>query len=440
MNTPHVESGSQDIANVSTAKWYAGLYIQVLVAVVCGGLLGWLYPQWGVALMPLGDAFVRLIKMMIGPIIFTTVVAGMGSLGDLRKVGRVGLKALLYFEALTTLALVIGLVVVNIIKPGVGIHADPHQLDASALKGYSMAAQKLSTVEFLMNIIPKTYLDAFVSGEILQVLLVAILSGAALSMMGSRGAGIVGLIKDVGDVFMRMIAIVMRLAPVAAFGAMAFTIGKFGVGSVVKLIGLLLCVYLTCAAFVFVVLGLVMQMNGLSLWKFLRYIREEILLVLGTSSSESALPRMLLKMERMGCESSLVGLVLPTGYSFNLDGTSIYLTMAAVFVAQATDTPLGFTQQLGLLLVLLLTSKGAAAVTGGGFVTLSATLSSVGTVPVSGLTLLLGIDRFMSEARAITNLIGNGVAVAVIACWENAIDRDRAKAVLDDPGAHDLGG
>jgi aerobic C4-dicarboxylate transport protein len=221
---------------------------------------------------------------------------------------------------------------------------------------------------------------------------------------------------------------------------MAFTIGKFGVGSVVKLIGLLLCVYLTCAAFVFVVLGFVMQMNGLSLWKFLRYIREEILLVLGTSSSESALPRMLLKMERMGCESSLVGLVLPTGYSFNLDGTSIYLTMAAVFVAQATDTPLGFTQQLGLLLVLLLTSKGAAAVTGGGFVTLSATLSSVGTVPVSGLTLLLGIDRFMSEARAITNLIGNGVAVAVIACWENAIDRDRAKAVLDDPGAHDLGG
>jgi aerobic C4-dicarboxylate transport protein len=303
-----------------------------------------------------------------------------------------------------------------------------------------MAAQKLSTVEFLMNIIPKTYLDAFVSGEILQVLLVAILSGTALSMMGSRGAGIVGLIKDVGDVFMRMIAIVMRLAPVAAFGAMAFTIGKFGVGSVVKLIGLLLCVYLTCAAFVFVVLGFVMQMNGLSLWKFLRYIREEILLVLGTSSSESALPRMLLKMERMGCESSLVGLVLPTGYSFNLDGTSIYLTMAAVFVAQATDTPLGFTQQLGLLLVLLLTSKGAAAVTGGGFVTLSATLSSVGTVPVSGLTLLLGIDRFMSEARAITNLIGNGVAVAVIACWENAIDRDRAKAVLDDPGAHDLGG
>jgi aerobic C4-dicarboxylate transport protein len=440
MNTPHVESGSQDIANVSTAKWYAGLYIQVLVAVVCGGLLGWLYPQWGVALMPLGDAFVRLVKMMIGPIIFTTVVAGMGSLGDLRKVGRVGLKALLYFEALTTLALVIGLVVVNIIKPGVGIHADPQQLDASALKGYSMAAQKLSTVEFLMNIIPKTYLDAFVSGEILQVLLVAILSGAALSMMGSRGAGIVGLIKDVGDVFMRMIAIVMRLAPVAAFGAMAFTIGKFGVGSVVKLIGLLLCVYLTCAAFVFVVLGFVMQMNGLSLWKFLRYIREEILLVLGTSSSESALPRMLLKMERMGCESSLVGLVLPTGYSFNLDGTSIYLTMAAVFVAQATDTPLGFTQQLGLLLVLLLTSKGAAAVTGGGFVTLSATLSSVGTVPVSGLTLLLGIDRFMSEARAITNLIGNGVAVAVIACWENAIDRDRAKAVLDDPGAHDLGG
>ena len=439
MNTPKATPGCERTANASKAEWYAGLYVQVLLAIVCGGLLGWLYPDWGVALLPLGDGFVRLIKMMIGPIIFTTVVAGIGSLGDLRKVGRVGLKALLYFEALTTLALVIGLVVVNVIKPGVGIHADPRQLDASTLKGYSLAAQKLSTVEFLMNIIPKTYLDAFVSGEILQVLFIAILSGTALSMMGSRGASVVALIKDVCDLFMRVIAIVMRLAPVAAFGAMGFTIGKFGVGSVVKLIGLLLCVYLTCAAFVFVVLGLVMRLNGLSLWKFLRYIREEILLVLGTSSSESALPRMLLKMERMGCESSLVGLVLPTGYSFNLDGTSIYLTMAAVFVAQATDTPLGFTQQLGLLFVLLLTSKGAAAVTGGGFVTLSATLSSVGTVPVSGLTLLLGIDRFMSEARAITNLIGNGVAVAVIACWENAIDRERAKTVLDDPGAHELG-
>jgi aerobic C4-dicarboxylate transport protein len=424
---------------ISKPWWHLSMYAQVLVAIVAGGLAGWIEPNFGVALMPLGDGFIRLIKMMIGPIIFTTVVSGIGSLGDLRRVGRAGLKALLYFEALTTLALVIGLVVVNLIKPGVGIHADPSQLDAAAIKGYSAVAQKLSIADFLLNIIPKTYLDAFVSGEILQVLLIAILTGTALSMMGRDGEGIRKLVKDACDLFMRTIGMLMRLAPIAAFGAMGFTIGKFGVGSVVKLFGLLLCVYVTCAGFVFVVLGIVMRIQGLSLWKFLRYIREEILLVLGTSSSESALPRMLLKMERMGCDKSLVGLVLPTGYSFNLDGTSIYLTMAAVFVAQATDTPLSFVQQLGLLGVLLLTSKGAAAVTGGGFVTLSATLSSLGTVPVSGLTLLLGIDRFMSEARAITNLIGNGVAVVVVASWENALDIDRARWALDDPTAHELG-
>ena len=432
-----VKSPKPDLG--SKPWWHLSMYAQVLVAIVLGGLVGWIEPAFGVALMPLGDVFIRLIKMMIGPIIFTTVVSGIGALGDLRKVGRVGLKALLYFEALTTLALVIGLVVVNLIKPGVGIHADPSTLDAAAIKGYSAVAQRLSIADFLMNIIPKTYLDAFVSGEILQVLLVAILTGTALSMMGRDGEGIVKLVKDACDLFMRTIAMLMRLAPIAAFGAMGFTIGKFGVGSVIKLFGLLLCVYVTCAGFVFVVLGIVMRLQGLSLWKFLRYIREEILLVLGTSSSESALPRMLLKMERMGCDKSLVGLVLPTGYSFNLDGTSIYLTMAAVFVAQATDTPLSFAQQLGLLGVLLLTSKGAAAVTGGGFVTLSATLSSLGTVPVSGLTLLLGVDRFMSEARAITNLIGNGVAVVVVASWENALDKERARSALDDPKAHELG-
>ncbi|HEY5895048.1 MAG TPA: dicarboxylate/amino acid:cation symporter [Chthoniobacterales bacterium] len=420
-------------------KGLRSLYVQVLVAIAAGCLVGWLAPEWGVAMKPLGDGFIKLVKMMIGPIIFATVVCGIGALGDLRKVGRVGLKALIYFEVLTTFALVIGLVVVNLIKPGVGIHANAAALDASSIQTYTAAAQHLTTVDFILNIIPKTFVDAFVSGEILQVLCVGILFGAALSMMGKNSTPIVSLMHHITDALMKIIGLIMKLAPFAAFGAMGFTIGKFGVGSIVQLLGLLACVYLTCLGFIFIVLAGIMRLNGFSLWKFLRYIREELLLVLGTSSSESALPRMLIKMQRMGCEKSVVGLVLPTGYSFNLDGTSIYLTMAAVFVAQATDTPLSLAQQIGLLVILLLTSKGAAAVTGGGFVTLSATLASVGTVPVAGLTLLLGIDRFMSEARAITNLIGNGVATLFIASWEKALDRDKAHAALNDPAAHELG-
>ncbi len=414
------------------------LYVQVLIGITLGVLLGILEPVWATKLKPLGDAFISLVKMMIAPIIFATVVTGIGALGDLKKVGRVGLKAIIYFEVVTTLALIIGLVVVNVVKPGAGMNIDASTLDTKDIQIYTSASAHLSTTDFILNIIPKSYVSAFVSGEILQVLLIAILSGAALSMMGEKGKPVLDLLHTASTAFMKIIGMIMHLAPIAAFGAMAFTIGKYGVGTLVQLLSLLACVYLTCIAFIFIVLGGIMRSMGFSLWKFLRYIREELLLVLGTSSSESALPPMLAKMERLGCDKAVVGLVLPTGYSFNLDGTSIYLTMAAVFVAQATNTPLSIQQQVGVLLILLLTSKGAAAVTGGGFVTLSATLASVKTVPVAGLTLLLGIDRFMSEARALTNLIGNGVATIFIANWEKALDREQAKAVLDTKGPHEI--
>lgn len=419
-------------------RWITHLYAQVLIGILAGCLLGWLKPEWGVTLRPLGDGFIKLIKMLIGPIIFTTIVGGIGVLGDLRKVGRVGLKALVYFEVVTTMALIIGMVVVNVVKPGVGIHANPATLDPAGIKNYTAAGANVSMVDLVLNIVPTTFFDAFVSGEILQILFVAILFGTALSLLGARAAPVIHLLQVVFDAFMKIIGLVMHLAPLAAFGAMGFTIGKFGIGSLVQLLGLLVCVYLTCIAFVFIVLGLIMAFAGFSLRRFLLYIREEILLVLGTCSSESALPRMLVKMERLGCEKSVVGLVLPTGYSFNLDGTSIYLTMAAIFIAQATDTPLTLSQQISMLLVFLLTSKGAAAVTGGGFVTLSATLSSIQVVPVSGLTLLLGIDRFMAEIRALTNLIGNGVAVIVVSKWENALDHEQARRVLADPAAYEL--
>jgi aerobic C4-dicarboxylate transport protein len=414
------------------------LYVQVLIGIALGVTLGYVHKDWGVKLKPLGDGFISLVKMMIAPIIFTTVVTGIGALGDLKKVGRVGLKAIIYFEVVTTLALVLGLIVVNVVQPGAGMNIDASTLDTTDIKAYTASAQHLTTTEFILNIIPKTFVSAFVHGEILQVLLVAILFGAALSMMGEKGKPVLDLLHTLSTAFMKIIGMIMYLAPLAAFGAMAFTIGKFGVGTLVQLLSLLACVYLTCLAFIFLVLGLIMRSIGFSLWKFLRYIREELLLVLGTSSSESALPPMLMKMERLGCDKAVVGLVLPTGYSFNLDGTSIYLTMAAVFVAQATNTPLSIEQQIGMLLMLLLTSKGAAAVTGGGFVTLSATLASIRTVPVAGLTLLLGVDRFMSEARALTNLIGNGVATLFIANWEKALDREQAKAVLDTKGPHEI--
>ncbi len=423
-------------------KYLRHLYVQVLIAVVLGSLLGHFQPETGVALQPLGEAFIKAVKMLIGPIIFSTIVLGIGGMRDLRKVGRVGLKALVYFEILTTLALGIGLLVVNWVQPGAGIHADAASLvtgaNAGAAGTYAAAGQKLSTVDFLLNIIPTTFVGAFTTGEILQVLFIAIFCGIAAAQLGAKAETAMHLLEVLFSLLMRVVALLMRFAPLAAFGAMAFTVGKYGLGSLASLVKLLLSVYLTMAVFIVFVLGGVLRIVGFSLWRYLRYIREEILLVIGTSSSEPALPGMLAKLERLGCARPIVGLVLPTGYSFNLDGTCIYLTMAAVFIAQATDTPLTLWQQLGLLAILLLTSKGAAAVTGGGFVTLSATLASTHTIPVSGLSLIIGIDRFMSEARAVTNLIGNGVAVIAVAAWEGELDREKAKRVLagEEPPTH----
>jgi aerobic C4-dicarboxylate transport protein len=409
---------------------YAHLYFQVLVAILVGVLLGHFFPQLATKMKPLGDAFIKLIKMMIAPIIFTTVVVGIAKVHDMKEVGRVGIKALIYFELVSTLALAIGLVVVNLVKPGVGINADVSTLDASAVSAYASSAKSFSAVEFITHMIPDTVVGAFAGGEILQVLLFSVLFGLGLARFGQKGKPLVDIIDQLSHALFNVIAIIMKVAPIGAFGAMAFTIGQYGIGSLFSLGKLMACVYLTCLLFIFVVLGTIARITGFSLWRFLRYIKEEILIVLGTSSSEAALPRMIVKMENVGCAKPVVGLVIPTGYSFNLDGTSIYLTMAAVFVAQATNTPLSLGQQLTILGVLLLTSKGAAAVTGGGFITLAATLSTTGKVPVAGLALLLGIDRFMSEARAITNLIGNGVATMVVAKWEGALDMDRARSVL----------
>ena len=409
---------------------YSHLYFQVLVAIGAGILLGYFFPGLATKLKPLGDAFIKLIKMMIAPIIFTTVVVGIARIGNLKEVGRVGLKAIIYFELVSSLALVIGLVVVNLAHPGAGINADVSTLDAKAVASYTTGAKSLSTVDFFLHMIPDSMVGAFAGGEILQVLLFSVLFGVALTRLGSKGKTLVDLIDQFSHAFFSVIAIVMRFAPIGAFGAMAFTIGAYGVGTLISLGKLMACVYLTCLLFVFVVLGTIARLTHFSLWQFLRYIKEEILIVLGTSSSEAALPRMLSKLENVGCAKPVVGLVIPAGYSFNLDGTSIYLTMAAVFVAQATNVPLTLGQQISILAVLLLTSKGAAAVTGGGFITLAATLSTTGHVPVAGLALLLGIDRFMSEARAITNLIGNGVATMVIAKWEGALDMEQARAVL----------
>ena len=409
------------------------LYLQVLIAIVLGVAVGHFHPGFGESLKPLGDAFIKLIKMLIGPIIFTTVVSGIGGMGDLKAVGRVGLKALIYFEGVTTLALVIGLVVANAFAPGAGMHATAATLDAGAVAQYTKAAQNLTTTQQLLHVIPDTFVGAFVGGEVLQVLAIALLFGVALTSLGKAGHSIIELCHDVSKVFFRIVQIVSRVAPLAAFGAMAFTIGKYGLGSLKSLAGLMACVYLTCFLFVTVVLGTIARACGFSLWKILRYIREELLIVIGTSSSESALPGLMAKMEKAGCRPSVVGVVVPSGYSFNLDGTCIYLTMAALFIAQATDTPLSLGQQLSLLAVLLLTSKGAAGVTGSGFITLAATLAATGTVPVAGMALILGVDRFMSEARAITNFIGNTVATLVIAKWDGALDTSRAQEVLARP-------
>ena len=411
--------------------WWKNLYVQVLVAMLIGVILGVVNPDLGAAMKPLGDGFIKLVKMIIGPVIFLTVVVGIARMGDLKQVGRIGVKALIYFEVLTTAALILGLLVANGVQPGAGMDIDPAQLDSSSVEAYRSAAKDQGIVAFLLHIIPNTFVSAFVDGDLLQVLLVALLFGIALTHMGARGHEVLHRMDDLSHAFFGIVALVMRVAPIGAFGAMAFTIGKFGFGTLASLGWLLLSVYATCAMFVFGVLGAVCWWSGFSLWSFLKFIRGELLLVLGTSSSESAMPRMLRRLEEAGCHRSVVGLVLPTGYSFNLDGTCIYLTMAAVFIAQAVGVDLSLREELLLIGVLLLTSKGAAGVTGSGFITLAATLGVLGgKVPVEGVALILGIDRFMSEARAITNLIGNGVATMVVARWEGLRDDDQMRAAF----------
>jgi aerobic C4-dicarboxylate transport protein len=401
---------------------YKSLYAQVLTAIVIGVLLGHFYPEIGASMKPLGDGFIKLIKMIIAPIIFCTVVIGIAGMEDMKKVGKTGGLALLYFEAVSSIALVIGLIIVNVVAPGGGMNVDVKALDTKGIAAYTGPGKMASTTDFLLNIIPNSVVDAFAKGDILQVLLFSIMFGFALHKFGGRGTVVFDFVEKTSHVLFSIVGIIMKVAPIGAFGAMAFTIGKYGVGSLLSLGKLMGTFYLTCFVFVFVVLGLIAKLHGFSIWKFVKYIKEELFIVLGTSSSESVLPRMMAKMENLGVKKSVVGLVIPTGYSFNLDGTSIYLTMAAVFIAQATNTPMTIMQQVTLLAVLLLTSKGAAGITGSGFIVLAATLSAVGGVPVAGLALILGIDRFMSEARALTNLVGNGVATIVVAKWTNDLD------------------
>jgi aerobic C4-dicarboxylate transport protein len=411
---------------------YKSLYAQVITAIIIGVLLGHFWPATGEAMKPLGDGFIKLIKMIIAPIIFCTVVVGIAGMEDMKKVGKTGGLALLYFEVVSSIALVVGLVIVNLVQPGVGMNIDPASLDTKGIAAYTKPGQMQGTTDFLLNVIPSTVVDAFAKGEILQVLLFSVMFGFALHKFGGRGTLVFDMIEKTSHVLFSIVGIIMKVAPIGAFGAMAFTIGKYGVGSLWSLGKLMGTFYATCLVFIFVILGLIARFHGFSVWKFIKYIKEELLIVLGTSSSESVLPRMMAKMENLGAKKSVVGLVIPTGYSFNLDGTSIYLTMAAVFIAQATNTPMTLTQQITLLGVLLLTSKGAAGVTGSGFIVLAATLSAVGGVPVAGLALILGIDRFMSEARALTNLIGNGVATIVVAKWTGDLDTERLRRQLDN--------
>ncbi|HBR7581800.1 TPA: dicarboxylate/amino acid:cation symporter [Klebsiella pneumoniae] len=414
---------------------FKSLYVQVLTAIAIGILLGHFYPELGAQMKPFGDAFVKLIKMVIAPVIFCTVVTGIAGMESMKAVGRTGAVALLYFEVVSTIALIIGLIIVNVVQPGAGMNVDPSTLDAKAVAVYAEQAKDQGVVAFLLDVIPGSVIGAFASGNILQVLLFAVLFGFALHRLGSKGQLIFNVIESFSQVIFGIINMIMRLAPIGAFGAMAFTIGKYGVGTLVQLVQLgqlIICFYITCILFVVVVLGSIARATGFSIFKFIRYIREELLIVLGTSSSESALPRMLDKMEKLGCRKSVVGLVIPTGYSFNLDGTSIYLTMAAVFIAQATNSHMDIFHQITLLVVLLLSSKGAAGVTGSGFIVLAATISAVGHLPVAGLALILGIDRFMSEARALTNLVGNGVATVVVAKWVKELDAKQMDDVLNN--------
>lgn len=412
-------------------RFYQILYVQVLIAIALGIALGHWWPAYGEALKPLGDAFIKLVKMIIAPVIFLTVVTGIASMSDMRQTGRVIGKAMIYFLTFSTLALIIGLIVSNIVQPGSGLNIDPTTLDHSKVADYVTKAHDSTVTGFLMNIIPSTLVSPLVGGDILQVLFVAVLFGLALASLGEAGAPVLSFFNALTAPVFKVVAMLMKFAPIGAFGAMAFTIGKYGVGSVANLLFLILTFYATSLIFVLVVLGAVARYNGFSILKLIRYIREELLLVLGTSSSEAALPTLMQKLERAGCAKSVVGLVVPTGYSFNLDGTNIYMTMAALFIAQACNIHLTLEHQVVLLLVAMLSSKGAAGVTGAGFITLAATLSVVPGLPVEGMALILGIDRFMSECRALTNLTGNAVAGIVVARWEGALDKERLNAALN---------
>ncbi|MCA3183057.1 MULTISPECIES: dicarboxylate/amino acid:cation symporter [unclassified Cupriavidus] len=414
--------------------FYKILYVQVLFAIAVGILLGHFAPATGVEMKPLGDAFIKLIKMIIGPIIFCTVVSGIAGMRDMKKVGRVGGKALLYFEIVSTFALLIGLVASHVLKPGVGFNIDPATLDTKSISQYVSKAHGQSTVEFFMHIIPDTIFSAFANGDILQILLVSLFFGSALAIIGDRAQIIHDMVDQVSKVFFHIVHVITKVAPIGAFGAMAFTIGKYGLGSLIPLLKLIGTFYFTAIVFVLVVLGTVARLTGFSIIRFVAYIKEELLIVLGTSSSEAALPHLMEKMEKLGCSKSVVGLVVPTGYSFNLDGTNIYMTMAVIFIAQATNIELTLLQQLTILAVAMVTSKGASGVTGSGFITLAATLAVVPTIPVAGMVLILGIDRFMSECRALTNIVGNGVATVVVSAWERELDRARLNRVLRGGG------
>lgn len=416
---------------IKKQKFYQILYVQVIVAIVVGILLGHFYPSYGEAMKPLGDAFIKIVKMIIAPVIFLTVVTGIAGMNNMKTVGRVAGKAFAYFLTFSTLALIVGMVVANVIKPGSGLNIDPATLDASKVSNFVEKAKDSSVVGFLMDIIPTTVVSPLTNGNILQVLFVAILFGVALASVGDKARPITNLLQELSAPVFKMVSMLMTLAPIGAFGAMAFTIGKYGIKSVSSLLMLVGTFYITSFLFVVVILGAVAKYNGFSIIKLIKYIKDELWLVLGTSSSEAALPTLMQKMEKAGCEKSVVGLVIPTGYSFNLDGTNIYMTMAALFIAQAVGIELSWGEQLTLLLVAMLSSKGAAGVTGAGFITLAATLSVVPSVPVAGMALILGIDRFMSECRALTNLVGNACATVVVARWEGALDKEQLNAALN---------
>ena len=407
---------------ISSMKLFKSLYFYVLIAILFGALVGWLSPETGQSLKILGDLFIRLIKMIVAPVIFITVSLGIAGIRDMKQLGRTGLKTILYFEVITTLAMLIGWIVTKIVQPGKGMNIDLSVLDTTSISSYTEKVKGHGMLDLLNSLVPESFIGVFVNGEILPVLFLAVLTGIVLSKMGAQAGSAINFLEKAGEVVFKIIALIMKAAPIGAFGAMAYTVGKFGTETLFSLGKLMLCVYGTCFLFVVIVLGIIIKYSGTKIFKFIRYIKEEILIVLGTSSSETVLPRMMEKMKKAGCSTSVTGLVIPTGYSFNLDGTAIYLTMAALFIAQATNTNLTFMEELTLFGVFLLTSKGAAAITGGGFITLASTLAATGTIPVEGLVLLLGVDRFMSEARAITNLIGNGVATFVIAKSENALD------------------